>query len=41
MFKRSGEVLVLCGTGESVTALLAAAPAANQPHVTASWEDGV
>ena len=40
-FGASGEILVLSGTNESVTALLTAAPAANQPDVTASWEDGV
>ena len=40
-FGEHGEILVLVGTKESVTALLTTAPAATQPDVTASWEDSV
>jgi hypothetical protein len=35
------EVLVLTGTDESVTAVLAGAVSSAPPNVTASWEDAV
>ena len=41
VFGDKGEILVLVGTAQSVTALLTTAPAAKQPDVTASWEDSV
>ena len=40
-FGDMGEVLVLCGTNESVTAVLAGAVSSAPPNVTASWEDTV
>src|SRR5690349_980355 len=40
-FGDMGEVLVLTGTDESVTAVLAGAVSSAPPNVTASWEDAV
>ena len=40
-FGEPGEILVLTGTAESVTAVLAGAVAASEPDVTGSWEDTV
>ena len=40
-FGDMGEVLVLCGTDKSVTAVLAGAVSSAPPNVTASWEDTV
>jgi hypothetical protein len=40
-FGDMGEVLVLCGTDESVTVVLAGAVSSAPPNVTASWEDAI
>jgi hypothetical protein len=40
-FGDMGQVLVLCGTDESVTAVLAGAVSSAPPNVTTSWEDAV
>jgi len=40
-FGDMGEVLVLCGTDESVTAVLAGPVSSVPPNLTASWEDTV